>query len=285
MLEQVALPPEHLTELHSAVATQLLADGRNKVARQTFMKSLVRPTENTVAQAHWARRHLQSLRISESNLAIHRGYEARARRAMEDLEWHSARDEVSHWQMDEPFSSRPACLGSYLGITFLGDYQFALQCTDIGLMAEPNDPTLLNNRAVALAYNGQLVSAFETFKSISSVGDSRHPLYVHTATAGLLNFRAGFIEEGREHYRRARDLAPQLLKGRVLLHWAGEEIRLQSDDAEELRKMAIDYLDKQKDPAKDQLEKILLNAAVESPPISFGNTDGRLRTLYIPTDE
>lgn len=282
MLKKGLLPPEHLTELQSAIATQLLADGRNKVARQTFAKSLERPTENTVAHAHWARRHLKSLAVSESHLAIHRGFEARAWRAMENLEWHVARDEVSHWQMDEPFSSRPASLGSYLGITLLGDYEFALQCTEIGLMAEPDDSTLLNNRAVALAYTGQIASAVNTFKSISLVGESSHPVYVHTATAGLLNFRAGFVDEGREHYRRALDLAPPSSKGRVLLHWAGEEIRLQSDDASELRKMALEYLEKEKDPAKDQMERVLLNPAVVSSRISIGNADGQLPKIYIP---
>lgn len=283
MLEQGSLPPEHLTELQSAIATQFLTDGRNKAARQTFAKSLERPTENTVAQAHWARKHLSSLAVSETHLAIHRGFEARAWRAMENLEWHAARDEVSNWQMDEPFSSRPASLGSYLGITLLGDYDFALQCADIGLMAEPDDSTLLNNRAVALAYSGEIASAIDTFNSISSIGGAFHPQFVHTATAGLLNFRAGFVDEGREHYRRARDLAPARLKGRVLLHWAGEEIRLQSDDAAELRKMALEYLDKEKDPAKDQLEIVLLNPTIESPPKSIDDAYGRFPTIYVPT--
>lgn len=283
MLEQGTLPPEHLTELQSAVATQLLDDGRNKAARQTFAMSLERPTENTVAQAHWARKHLKSLAVSETHLSIHRGFEARAWRAMENLEWHAARDEVSLWQMDEPFSSRPASLGSYLGITLLGDYDFALQCADIGLTAEPEDSTLLNNKAVALAYSGEISDAVATFKLISSIGGPSHPQYVHTATAGLLNFRAGFVDEGREHYRRARDLAPAKLKGRVLLHWAGEEIRLQSDDAPELRKMALEFLEKEKEPGKEQMEKVLLNPVLKSSPIQIDGTENRMPTIYVPT--
>ena len=67
------------------------------------------------------------------------------------------------------------------------------------------------------------------------------------------------------------------------MHWAGEEIRLQSDDASELRKMALDFLDKEKDPAKEQLEKVLLNTALETSPISFDNAEGKLPTLFIPT--
>ena len=142
---------------------------------------------------------------------------------------------------------------------------------------------MLNNRAVALAYSGEIASAIDTFNSISSIGGAFHPQFVHTATAGLLNFRAGFVDEGREHYRRARDLAPARLKGRVLLHWAGEEIRLQSDDAAELRKMALEYLDKEKDPAKDQLEIVLLNPTIESPPKSIDDAYGRFPTIYVPT--
>lgn len=282
MLEQENLSQAHLTELQSAIATQLLADGRNKAARQTFAKSLNEPTDNTVAQALWARRHLKSLSVTDSHVAIHRGFEARAWRAMENLDWFTVRDEVSQWQCDEPFSSRPASLGSYLGITLLGDYAFALHCADIGLRAEPEDSTLLNNKAVALAYSDQIEKAFETFRAISSVGDSRHPIYVHTATAGLLNFRAGFINEGRDHYRRARDLAPAAVKGRVLMHWAGEEIRLQSNDASRLRKMALEHLAKINDPARDQLEKILLNPKMDPTSVRANSDASQLPTLYIP---
>lgn len=282
LLEHSGLPPDHLTELQSAIATQLLTDGRNKLARQTYAKSLLKPTDNTVAQANWARRHLHSLSVSDTNLSIHRGFEARTSRAMEKLEWEVARHEVSQWQMDEPFSSRPASIGSYLGITLLGDYGFALQCADIGLTAEPTDPALLNNKAVALAYSGETSEAIKTFKQITDIGGAQHPHYVHTATAGLLNFRAGHLVEGRDHYRRARDLAPQMLKGRVLLHWAGEEIRLQSEDAEALRKQALDVLKKQKDPAVDQLEKVLLNPPVDIEPRILTASNTRLPTLYLP---
>lgn len=283
MLKDGSLPPEHLTELQSAVATQFLADGRTKVARQTFANSLEQPTENTVAQAHWARRHLASLAVSEKHLSIHRGFEARSWRAMEKCDWQAARGEVTHWQLDEPFSGRPAALGSYLGITLLGDYEFALQCAEIGLMAEPEDSTLLNNKAVALAYSGKTADAVETFKSISSIGGPAHPQYVHTATAGLLNFRTGFIDEGREHYRRARDLAPAKLKGRVLLHWAGEEIRLKSDDAPQLRKMALEYLAKEKEPGKEQMEKVLLSPTAQTSSTTFSTSGNRMPTIYIPT--
>jgi len=202
---------------------------------------------------------------------------------MEKGEWQTARGEVTHWQLDEPFSSRPASLGSYLGITLLGDYEFALQCADIGLMAEPEDSTLLNNKAVALAYNGETSDVIATFKLISSIGGPSHPQFVHTATAGLLNFRAGFVDEGREHYRRARDLAPTKSKGLVLLHWAGEEIRLGSDDAPKLRKMALEFLEKNKAPGREQMEKVLLNPAIQTSPISIDGGDNQYPTIYIPT--
>ena len=263
LLERTSLPPAHLTELYSAVATQLLGDGRTRAARQAFVKSLSLPTDNAVAQAHWARGHINSLSVSDSNMSIPRGYEARARRAHENLEWETARDEATQWQLDEPFSSRPASFGSYLGITLLGDCEFALQCTDIGLTAEPHDSTLLNNKAVALAYLGRVDEAFTTFKKISPFDDARLPTYVRTATAGLLNFRAGFFEAGRDHYRRARDLAPSLplVQSRVLLHWASEEHHLQSEEAPKLRKIALEHLKKTEDPEIIQLEKVLLSHA------------------------
>ena len=261
LLAKNSLPPAHMTELHSAVATQLLYDGRTRQARQGFEHSLSQPTDNTVAQAHWARQHIQSLAVSESNMRVPRGYEARSSRALEYQQWQTARDEATQWQMDEPFSSRPAVFGSYLGITLIGDYEFAVRCADIGLMAEPSDVMLLNNKAVALAYLDKLKHAIQTFRQIRSIDNTKHPTYVHMATAGLLHFRAGLRDEGRKLYRRARDLSPKGMKGRVLLHWAGEEIRLKSTEASRLRETALDCLKNEKDPAIEQLEKVVLNPA------------------------
>ncbi|MEL6300126.1 MAG: hypothetical protein AAFR75_00335 [Pseudomonadota bacterium] len=283
LVESKTLPDEQLTELHSALATQFLEDGRTKAAKHAFERSLLKPTDNTVAQAHWARRHIRSLSLSASNMGINRGFEARAHGAYDEKNWLAAKMETSRWQLDEPFSCHPASFGSYLGVTILGDYEFALQCAEIGLMAEPRDATLLNNKAVALAYMNETKQAFETFRLIPTEDTENHPQYVHIATAGLLNFRAGYVEEGREHYQRASDLTQGKAKSRVLLHWAGEELRVQSADAPKLRELAIDLLKRTQDPAAEQLERVLLSPQLGSAQMRDDQMPVSLSTLYIPS--
>ena len=55
--------------------------------------------------------------------------------------------------LDEPFSSRPAVLGSFAAATGLEDYGLAVNITGNGLIANPNELGLINNLAFSLALN------------------------------------------------------------------------------------------------------------------------------------
>jgi len=163
LIDSDDLPPAHLTELHSAIGTLEYYHGAHRRARQSLRASLEAPTENVVAQARWMRKQLPGLPIAEEAFALPLGFEARTWRAMEEGRWDDARVECRQWLNDEPFSSRPASLGSYIGVSLTTDYSFAEACARAGLQADPNDATLQNNLTVALAYQGKLDDAIETF--------------------------------------------------------------------------------------------------------------------------
>ena len=63
------------------------------------------------------------------------------------------------WLVDQPFSRRPAILGSYIASSLLEDYRAAVEITEKSLLPNPNDPILLNNLAFAYASLGQLDDA------------------------------------------------------------------------------------------------------------------------------
>ena len=259
LLASERLAPEHATELQSALATELLREGRDRQARQLFEKSLIQPTDNVVAQASWARNQLKSLNVRKQ-LNISNGFEARANHAVMDQQWDIAKEETIAWQMDEPFSSRPAIFGSYLGISIFADHDFALTCANIGLLADPNDPTLLNNKTVALAYMGELNEAQSTFSKISTNFTPEHPEYVHLATSGLLKFRSGSIQEGRKLYEEASNKASPRTRPQVWIHWAAEELEHNTTKAGELKKLIQEAVSQSPDPITKKIQQVLLGA-------------------------
>ena len=221
-------PSRHLTELHSAIGTIKLIEGQLRKSRQNFRRSLEDPTDNTLAQADWATRSSGSLRLPQPNRRVPRSFEANCWRTLANSQWKSGMDECGWWLLDEPFSSRPACLGSYIGNSLVGDYNFAEMCARIGLNAEPQSRTLRNNLAVALAFQDRVVEAEDVFSQINYVTGEGCPEFVYIATSGLLRFRKGDALGGRELYLKSESEAPGHVKAAVAIHRALEEHRLRT---------------------------------------------------------
>lgn len=224
MIDSSGLPPAHLTELQSAIGTLEYYSGANRQARQRLRASLEAPTDNTVAQARWVRTQLPGIFIDESAFNLPWSFEARCWRALEEGRWEDAHFECLRWLNDEPYSSRPATVGSYIGLSLTTDHTFAKACAQAGLQAEPKDATLRNNLTVALAYEGKLEDAIKQFEKISKPLRPDLPAYVYIATGGLLQFRLGDVNGGRQSYAMAERLAPKSRKQHVAIFWAREEL-------------------------------------------------------------
>jgi len=128
------------------------------------------------------------------------------------------------WLLDEPYSSRPAVIGSFIGVTLTEDYAFGAACARVGIQADPTSRTLRNNLAVALAYLGEQAEAEQQYGLILRRFDNEFPEFVYEATGGLLKFRAGDDAAGRAHYARAMELASGAMRTRVLAYWLREEL-------------------------------------------------------------
>ena len=224
---------KHLTELHSAIGTIKFMEGRMRKSRQYFRHSLEEPTDNTLAQANWADRSNRSLGLGQLSQVVPRSFEANCWRALADGQWNRGMEECGKWLLDEPFSSRPACLGSYIGNCLVGDYKFAEMCARIGLSADPHSRALRNNLAVALAFQDRVAEAEGIFSQIKYMTGDGCPEFVYMATSGLLRFRKGDAIGGREFYLRSESEAPRNMKAAVAIHRALEERRLGTDVAQE----------------------------------------------------
>lgn len=221
--------PANLTELAGSFATLQLYAGNTKGATKNFRFSLIQPTENAVAQAEWASTQIPGIRPNDSQLSILRGFEARAATAYKAGKMDRALDCLARWGLDEPYSTRPFVTGSYLACIATHDFDQAIRFCEFGLQANGDDPTLLNNYAVALAMSDQVDKAKSAFASALATKSDELPEHIRLATKGLLLFRGGEPERGRASYLASLGKAPDSYKLLIALHLAQEELNANSD--------------------------------------------------------
>lgn len=215
-------------ELASALATVELTAGDVRKARPLFRQSLTDPTENAVAQAGWASRLISGVEIAPNLFQTPRSFEARAVQYYQNAKWTDAIQHCRTWLSDEPFSSRPALLGSYIAGVTQEDFHLMERFAAQGLIANRGDDILANNLVVALANQGRMEEASQRFHAITR--PCREPLLEVTlqATEGLLKFRAGSPDVGRLLYLQAIELAVHLKSPKqqalAAVHLAREEI-------------------------------------------------------------
>lgn len=247
MLESNKFTHFHSSELASAIATLEFEAGNSKRARKFFEQSLIAPTENSVAQVAWARRMDSNLRIKTDSL--NKGpvsHEALAWEYNRKAKWDETVIEAYNWLMDQPFSSRPAILGSYVLSVAKQDYKKSAEIAKLGLIANPNDFTLINNYTFAAAHTDEFEEAKKEFTRVDQDKLSKEDRIVWLATSGLIKYREGQYEDGRQLYHRSLELAKSESENKLycqaLINFALEEIRIKSSDSEKYRKQALDNI-------------------------------------------
>lgn len=194
------------SELNSSIATLEFQSGDIKSARKHFKASLERPTENSVAQAIWASSADRTLMIYGGDFNIPYSFEAQALKAKTESKWNDSIKQSWLWMDDEPFSKRPAIEGSYIASVAMGDYEQSVEFARVGLKANPSSVILRNNLVASLALMGNFEEAAREFLSIEKE-DGELPRSTVLATAGLIRFRTGEPQLGRENYEQAIQLA------------------------------------------------------------------------------
>ena len=286
LVESRQLPPAHVAELLSALATVELDKGDLRHARRHARESLIEPNDNCVAQARWLAVRLPQVIVTNTAFETEQSYEARCWRALRAGDWSGALAESHAWLLDEPYSSRPAIIGSFIGATLTEDYQFGAACAEVGLQADPTSRTLRNNLVVTLAYLGEMQKAWHHFGLVRRSFDSDYPEYVFEATQGLLLFRMRDDRGGRHHYGRAMDLAPDPVRARVLTHWLREELYFQPTAAAAILPLTDKALTlSKKDPFTTQLATLVKRRAerVHKMNQALPLSDEALRSLAEPT--
>jgi len=244
MVEENKYEPWHLSELASALSTLDFEAARSKDGRKHLAASLLAPTENAVAQAAWiARQHFHViLPLLGDNWPT--SHEAQAWEYCRKAKWTASMDEAKLWLCDQPFSSRPATLGSYIAAVDLGDFEESARIAKRGLVANPTDFTLLNNFVFARAQQNQISEARSEFNRVRPSTLSDEETFVWLATSGLLAYREGNPDEGRALYLKAieqgRKVTDEKRQISAFLWFALEESRIHSAEAPRYRQEALE---------------------------------------------
>lgn len=201
LMDSGSLRPLDLSELASELGTLELNAGGDKRARRLFEQALVEPTENSLAQVEWASHRTTGIVVPDANLARPEAFEARARHAHDEGSWREAFINAENWSGDQPLSRDAAIYASYSAAVGLQDWEASVASAVAGLRAHPHDPVLLNNAAYALIELGRVSEAQGYLDRSPTIANADGVALI--ATRGLLAYRSGRIDEGRELYRRA----------------------------------------------------------------------------------
>ena len=240
ILERQRHPPFHLSELASAIGTLESQSGNMKTARPLVAYSLRDPAENSIAQAAWLHRNFGRIGIEQDSTP---SSEANAWFAWRAARWESALVNAKRWLSEQPFSSRPAMLGSHIASVMVEDYAEAAALARQGLLSNPDDFALRNSLAFSLAQQDEVLEAAKAFKHVEEGRLTEQQRIVWMATRGLIAFRSGDLTAGRHLYREAFSLGARIHDVREIIariYYAREELRVGAADAEHIRKGTLE---------------------------------------------
>ena len=230
--------PWHTSELHGSLGTLEIESGGGGRARKLFNKSLREPTENAVAQAQWAAIEHRAVEVPNELPSEARLFEAIALKARVDRHWVDLLRACREWSAMEPTSSRPLILGSFVAEVALSNGDLAAEFTERLLVTSPSDTTAINNHAVALAYQGDVIGARKVLDRINRRSLTGVFLAVNHATEGLIAYRAGRRDDGMKLYLDAAAEAERLketeIQALVLWHLLREEAKYDGRELSEL---------------------------------------------------
>jgi tetratricopeptide (TPR) repeat protein len=250
LIERHDIPPLHVSEVASAVATIELESGNSRAARKLFKTSLTAPTDNSLAQASWVSRTSRIISVNPSLLDTPRSFEARTREHLQKGEWDGAFAASLQWIDDEPFATGPVMLACHIATAILDKFAEGLQLLRRGRLSNPSNWILINNVAFCLATLGQVEEAAEELSALSphdDPGDVQKPGTL-LATRGLIEFRRGNITTGRSFYLSAIEhfatIGSRTSRAIAALYLAREEVLGHTSEVETALKRARDFTEK-----------------------------------------
>lgn len=223
------------SELAAELGTIEYKNASTKKAKKLMKLALQDPSENALAQVEWFGRHSHS-GIHISNIDVEAPYEAETWHYYFDKKFKDSLKASKLWACFQPLSSLPVIQSSFLAITCLNDNKEAISIIENSLPVIRQNPTLINNYAVALAKLNKIEQAEQKLRCIDIDELSLHENLVLTATWGMISYKKSDPKYGEILYKQAiegfeRNEEPTSA-AIAAYFWALEEKRIGSPNAE-----------------------------------------------------
>ncbi len=248
-LKSQKFSPFQLSELASSIGTVEFRQGDVKSAKAMFKAALLSPNDNSLAQVLWFQKKIPFIDISAKLLEMPLAFEAQTQAFYNNSRYEEACKSALRWLNDEPYSTRPVRLASYISTIFLENTKTSIEILKHGIKVNPKDLKLLNSLSYNLLLENKIEEAEKLFKRYDSksIRDaSLETKIALVATDGLYHFRKNNIETGREYYMHSIDFAAKqkndYLHALAIANYVREEIIICNDKNVHADKLRINSL-------------------------------------------
>lgn len=253
------------SELCFAICNEDRYYGKRKDARIMYEKGIIDPNDNSLAQAEFFAKEDSNINLDMSSFSrIAHKNEAETRKALSLGNYQAAFISSLKWMQDYRFEHRPISFAFGISCDYLKKYDYAIEIVKGFIKSNPKDPAAINNLIYALGLSDRIDEAEQELSKI----DIRQYQSDHStnsiclvATCGLIEYRKGNIESGRDFYKMAISAAnkqkDKKLAAKARLNMIREEIRA-SDDYDDNLLNEMDALDTGVKAETEQLKKDIL---------------------------
>ena len=230
MINSASISPFSTSELASAIGTIEMNNGKLKASRRAFRQASVHPNDNALAQIKWAEEADKQLGLiptykGETNF----DFEAETLENLYRENWEAVARYSVDWFLDMPYTKQPVIVGSYAAGFMSDDISSAIGLCRAGLVSHPNDPAISNNLAYFLIQADNIPEAEKALDIVDATKANKSFSACLIATHGLLAYRKGQLEKGRDLYKKAIEITQSFSDKRLnqlaTLHFMKEEIR------------------------------------------------------------
>jgi len=237
-----------LSELNATLATLEFNSGSYKKGKHYLENALCTPNENTLAQAQFLIRKYDCS-FDSTLFKIPCRYEADAWNYYQNMDFNDSLKQARQWFYYQPFSSRPAILYSYIQSLIFENNGEALKVLNDAIKLSKGDFSLINNKTVALAQNGNIEEAIQELEKLMSFSDiDEGESGVLLATMGLVEYKKNNYLLGRKYYKEAiekfKKYKYQSRECIAYYYWYREEERFDKNESERLYKITKEIAEK-----------------------------------------
>ena len=248
LIESDHYNPFSVTELAAGIGTIVYYTGSKKKSKKLFERALIKPNDNSLAQAQWIsnKENILNLRPLEFT-EVQNKFEAMAFDNFYRGNWEPTIRNCKEWFLDMPFIKTPVILGSIVS-SLLDDQCTAIDFCKAGMISHPNDPLIINDLAYYLSLENRIEEAEASIRKVDfNEVQNEIDKTCLVATMGLIQFRKGNSDSGRELYNKAIENAIRIknnnLKWLALMNLVREEMNINIDFKNQAQKYLRDIPD------------------------------------------